>query len=204
MTSARATFFHYLGQRRLQLVIGIGCAAATALASVVPPCFIGAIIDSLQKGTTFETVVLLALGSVGFSAGEAIFRGIARYLLLNLARQAEYEMRNDLFAQGRDPVLASVPLLWDKRRTFVGLTRATPAHLSDLVANLTHFRERFTRALAGERLQGEANFATRYERVIASELERTERAIASIANDAASTASLSATPAAVTSPRAPS
>ena len=112
--------------------------------------------------------------------------------------------RNDLFAQGRDPVLASVPLLWDKRRTFVGLTRATPAHLSDLVANLTHFRERFTRALAGERLQGEANFAMRYERVIASELERTERAIASIANDAASTASLSATPAAVTSPRAPS
>ena len=98
MTSARATFFHYLGQRKLQLVIGIGCAAATALASVVPPRFIGAIIDSLQKGTTFETVVLLALASVGFSAGEAIFRGIARYLLLNLARQAEYEMRKDLFA----------------------------------------------------------------------------------------------------------
>lgn len=98
MTSARATFFHYLGQRKLQLVIGIVGAAATALASVVPPRFIGAIIDSLQKGTTFETVVLLALGSVGFSAAEAIFRGIARYFLLNLARQAEYEMRNDLFA----------------------------------------------------------------------------------------------------------
>ena len=98
MTSARATFFHYLGRRKLQLVIGIACAAATALASVVPPRFIGAIIDSLQKGTTFDTVVLLALGSVGFSAAEAVFRGIARYLLLNLARQAEYEMRNDLFA----------------------------------------------------------------------------------------------------------
>ena len=98
MTSARATFFHYLGQRKLQLAIGIGCAAATALASVVPPRFIGAIIDALQKGTTFETVVLLALGSVTFSAAEAVFRGIARYLLLNGARQAEYEMRNDLFA----------------------------------------------------------------------------------------------------------
>ena len=98
MTSARATFFHYLGQRKLELVIGIACAAATALASVVPPRFIGAIIDALQNGTTFETVVLLALASVAFSAGEAVFRGIARYLLLNLARQAEYEMRNDLFA----------------------------------------------------------------------------------------------------------
>ncbi|MDQ2915024.1 MAG: ABC transporter ATP-binding protein/permease [Chloroflexota bacterium] len=98
MTSARATFFHYLGRRKLQLLIGIGCAAGTALASVVPPRFIGAIIDALQTGTTFETVVLLALASVGFSAAEAVFRGIARYLLLNLARQAEYEMRNDLFA----------------------------------------------------------------------------------------------------------
>jgi ATP-binding cassette subfamily B protein len=98
VTSARATFLHYLGQRKLQLAIGISCAAATALASVVPPRFIGAIIDSLQRGTTFETVVLLALASVGFSAAEAIFRGVARYLLLNLARRAEYEMRNDLFA----------------------------------------------------------------------------------------------------------
>jgi ATP-binding cassette subfamily B protein len=98
VTSARATFFHYLGQRKLQLAIGIACAAATALASVVPPRFIGAIIDSFHGGTTFQTIVLLALGSVGFSAAEAVFRGIARYLLLNLARQAEYEMRNDLFA----------------------------------------------------------------------------------------------------------
>jgi ATP-binding cassette subfamily B multidrug efflux pump len=98
VTSARATFFHYLGRRKLQLVIGIACAAATALASVVPPRFIGAIIDSLQAGTTFEIIVILALASVGFSAAEAVFRGVARYLLLNLARQVEYDMRNDLFA----------------------------------------------------------------------------------------------------------
>ncbi|MGH2472021.1 MAG: ABC transporter ATP-binding protein [Candidatus Limnocylindria bacterium] len=98
MTSARATFFHYLGRRKFPLVIGIACAAATALASVVPPRFIGAIIDSLQTGTTFEIVVILALASVGFSAAEAVFRGVARYLLLNLARQVEYDMRNDLFA----------------------------------------------------------------------------------------------------------
>jgi ATP-binding cassette subfamily B multidrug efflux pump len=98
VTSARATFFHYLGQRKTQLAIGIICAAATALAGVVPPRFIGAIIDALQQGTTFETVVLLALASVAFSAADAVFRGIARYLLLNTARQAEYQMRNDLFA----------------------------------------------------------------------------------------------------------
>jgi ATP-binding cassette subfamily B protein len=98
VTSARVTFFHYLGQRKLQLAIGVACAAATALAGVIPPRFIGAIIDELQQGTTFETVVLLALGSVAFSAADALFRGAARYLLLDASRQAEYRMRNDLFA----------------------------------------------------------------------------------------------------------
>jgi len=87
VTSARATFFHYLGQRKTQLVIGILCAAATALAGVVPPRFIGAIIDALQQGTTFQTVVFLALASVGFSAADAVFRGIARYLLLNTSQR---------------------------------------------------------------------------------------------------------------------
>ena len=98
MTSARATFFHYLSRRKLQLAIGFLCAAASALAGVVPPRFIGAIIDALQQGTTFQAVVVLAAGSVAFSATDAIFRGAARYLILDASRRAEYVMRNDLFA----------------------------------------------------------------------------------------------------------
>ena len=88
MRSARATFFHYLGQRKLQLVIGTLCAAASALAGVIPPRFIGAIIDALQQGTTFQAVVVLAAGSVAFSATDAIFRGAARYLMLDASRRA--------------------------------------------------------------------------------------------------------------------
>ena len=98
MTSARATFFHYLGRRKLKLVIGIACAAASALAAVVPPRFIGQIIDALQRGTTFDAVLLLAGASVVFSALDAVFRGSARYVILDASRQAEYELRNDLFA----------------------------------------------------------------------------------------------------------
>jgi ABC-type multidrug transport system fused ATPase/permease subunit len=106
VTSARATFLHYLGQRKLQIAIGIGCAAATAIAAVVPPRFIGEIIDALQRGTTFDVVVVLALASVAFSAAEAVFRGAARYLLLDASRQAEYRMRNDLFAHLQEMHLA--------------------------------------------------------------------------------------------------
>jgi ATP-binding cassette subfamily B multidrug efflux pump len=106
VTSPRATFSHYLGQRKLQIAIGIGFSAATAIAAVVPPRFIGEIIDALQRGTTFDVVVVLALASVAFSAAEAVFRGVARYLLLDASRQAEYRMRNDLFAHLQEMHLA--------------------------------------------------------------------------------------------------
>ena len=69
MTSPRSTFFHYLARYRLQLVAGAVLAAGSSLAAVVPPRFIGAIIDSLGRaGTQFEDVLRLALLIVGFAA----------------------------------------------------------------------------------------------------------------------------------------
>ena len=59
--------------------------------------------------------------------------------------------RNRLFAPGRDPFLFSVPMLWDKANTYKMLTRDAPAVLTDLSANLTHYRERYTKALANQR-----------------------------------------------------
>jgi ATP-binding cassette, subfamily B, multidrug efflux pump len=144
VTSARATFFHYLGQRKTQLAIGILCAAATALAGVMPPRFIGAIIDELQRGTTFQTVVLLALASVGFSAADAVFRGIARYLLLNTARQAEYQMRNDLFAH-----LQSLQLAYFQHQ-----------RIGDLMARLTNDLTAVRQMLGPALMQGSFTIMT--------------------------------------------
>ncbi len=99
MTSARATFFHYLGSHRLQLVVGVFLAAGSSLAAVVPPRFIGEIIDSLQSPQAkFDDVLHLALLIVLFAGLEAILRAGARYVMLDASRKAEYSMRNDLFA----------------------------------------------------------------------------------------------------------
>ena len=99
MTSARATFFHYLAGHRLQLLVGVCLAAGSSLAAVVPPRFIGEIIDSLQKpGAQFDEVLRLALLIVAFAAAEAALRAGARYVMLDASRKAEYRMRNDLFA----------------------------------------------------------------------------------------------------------
>jgi len=99
VTSARATFFHYLAGHRLQLLVGVFLAAGSSLAAVVPPRFIGEIIDSLQKpDARFDDVLHLALLIVLFAAVEAGLRAGARYVMLDASRKAEYRMRNDLFA----------------------------------------------------------------------------------------------------------
>ncbi|HYV22660.1 MAG TPA: ABC transporter ATP-binding protein [Candidatus Bathyarchaeia archaeon] len=99
MTSARATFFHYLAGHRLQLLVGVCLAAGSSLAAVVPPRFIGEIIDALQRpGVQFDDVLHLALLIVLFAAVEAGLRAGARYVMLDASRKAEYRMRNDLFA----------------------------------------------------------------------------------------------------------
>ena len=98
MTSARATYLHYLGRHRLQLLLGGLAVAWAAIAAVVPPRFIGAIVDGLNSGTTIESVTRLALGMLAFSALQATFQATGRYFLMNVSRYIEYEMRNDLFA----------------------------------------------------------------------------------------------------------
>jgi len=99
VTSARATFFHYLAGHRLQLLVGVCLAAGSSLAAVVPPRFIGEIIDALQRpGVQFDDVLHLALLIVLFAAVEAGLRAGARYVMLDASRKAEYRMRNDLFA----------------------------------------------------------------------------------------------------------
>jgi ATP-binding cassette subfamily B protein len=99
VTSSRATFFHYLGSHRLQLLVGVCLAAGSSLAAVVPPRFIGEIIDSLQSPkANFDDVLHLALLIVLFAGLEAVLRAGARYVMLDASRKAEYSMRNDLFA----------------------------------------------------------------------------------------------------------
>lgn len=98
MTSARASYFHYLGRHRTQLLLGMLAVAVGSIAAVVPPRFIGQIIDGLNRGTTMDAIVRLALLALFFSALEAVFRAAGRYFMMNTSRYIEYDMRNDLFA----------------------------------------------------------------------------------------------------------
>jgi hypothetical protein len=81
-----------------------------------------------------------------------------------------------------------VPMLWDKADTFKMLTRDAPAILTDLGANLAHYRDRYAETLANRRMvdddlrdlngtEEERDFRIFYGRFydqIAEELKRTD------------------------------
>ncbi len=56
-----------------------------------------------------------------------------------------------MFARGRDSFLFSVPMLWDKADTYKMLTRDAAPIVTDLAANLAHYRGRYAKALANLR-----------------------------------------------------
>lgn len=94
----RDTFLFYLGQHRRQLVVGAVALCLAAFFAVVPPRLVGSIFDELGAGAPFDRVALLAAGIVAATLGEALFRVVGRWSVLNASREVEYTMRNDLFA----------------------------------------------------------------------------------------------------------
>jgi len=99
VSSARATFFHYVGQSTVRLVIGLVLIAVAAFVAVIPPRIIGAIVDDLNRGAELGAIVQLALLMIALAAAENVVRGFGRFNIIDSSRRLEYRMRNDLFAQ---------------------------------------------------------------------------------------------------------
>ncbi len=95
-TSARSTFRHYLGRHPVKLVVGSLLITTASVFAVIPPRFIGQIVDEVTAGAAFGSVVVLAGAIVLVSAGEFMFRGFGRFHVVDSSRLIEYEMRNDL------------------------------------------------------------------------------------------------------------
>lgn len=98
MTSARDTLLHYLGQHKIRLGTGILLVGLSAFVAVLPPLFIGRIVDSLTTGGDIGYVVQLAVIIVLLAAVENITRGLGRWRILDASRRIEYTTRNDLLA----------------------------------------------------------------------------------------------------------
>jgi ATP-binding cassette subfamily B protein len=95
-SSLRDSFFHYLGRHPFKLLIGAVLVVAAGVLAVLPPRFIGAIVDDVTRGAPFGAIALLAAAMVGIALVEAAVRGNGRFQIIDSSRLVEYEMRNDL------------------------------------------------------------------------------------------------------------
>lgn len=113
---------YYLGRHPVKLLVGSALVTLASLFAVIPPRFIGAIIDQVTTQAPFSSIVVLALGIVVVSIGEFAVRGFGRYHVVDASRRTEYEMRNDLLRH-----LQSMDLSYFQRQ-----------RIGDLMARLTN------------------------------------------------------------------
>lgn len=97
---------------------------------------------------------------------------------------------NEMFDEGSDPFIFSVPLIWNKKDKFRELTRSPPAHIADARTNLQYYRERFARIMStrnpaerdsyfkGDRRRAFAAFYDRYYEYVDMRLREVDELIA--------------------------
>ena len=104
-----------------RVALGVVMLVATNVLFLAEPVLLGKIIDALRGNDAAGQVPELALLMVAFAIGTAITRIISRTALFNTARQAEYDLRADLFGH----LLRFEPAFYRKHSTGDVMSRLT-------------------------------------------------------------------------------
>ncbi len=92
-----APLYNYMRRYRWGYVRGTLACIATNIISVQFPRVLGIAVDRIQRGTTREIILILALILVGISLAKGIFLYAQRWILIGISREIEFDLRNDLF-----------------------------------------------------------------------------------------------------------
>ena len=88
----------YLARYRLRLIAGIVCLiGATSLTMMVPWLF-KSVVDAIAAGRPPSAVLPTLLLIVAIASAQAVVRTFSRFVIFNVGRDVEYDLRNDLFA----------------------------------------------------------------------------------------------------------
>ncbi|MFN8543093.1 MAG: ABC transporter ATP-binding protein [Candidatus Binatia bacterium] len=93
-----ARLWGYLGRYRVRYAGGIAClVGATSLTMAVPWLFKRAV-DAIAAGAPVGQLVRLLAAVIAIAAVQAVVRTYSRFVIFNVGRDIEYDLRNDLFA----------------------------------------------------------------------------------------------------------
>ena len=114
-------FLRYLRPYKWQMIAGISCILASLSFGLLVPYYVGAAVDDLGAGITWEKIVYYPVLILAINFASGIFLFLQRRLLINASRHIEFDMRQDFYA-----TLVDQPLEYFQR-TRVGdlMARAT-------------------------------------------------------------------------------
>ena len=116
----------YLRPYRTRIVLGTVLLLATSVCALTVPWLLGNTIDALRSDAPMEKIPTLAGLMVGFAILQAIVRIGSRLALFNTAREAEYDLRREVF----DHLLRLEPGFYQRNPTGDVMSRLTNDVLS--------------------------------------------------------------------------
>jgi ATP-binding cassette, subfamily B, multidrug efflux pump len=83
---------------RGRYAVGLVCLLATGTLAMSIPYLLKRAVDTIQAGGSAATVGWLAAAIIGIALAQSIVRTCSRFMIFNVGRDIEYDLRNDLFA----------------------------------------------------------------------------------------------------------
>jgi len=90
--------FRYLGRYRVRLAGGVACLVAATSLTMCVPWLNKRVVDAIAAGAGVGGVAHLAAIIVGIALVQGVVRTFSRFVIFNVGRDVEFDLRNDLFA----------------------------------------------------------------------------------------------------------
>ena len=87
----------YLARYKRRYAVGLICLLIVQAVGIAPPLIIKAAIDAMSAGFSSRKLLFYAALLLGIALGKAFFQFWMRWILIGISRDAEYDIRNDLF-----------------------------------------------------------------------------------------------------------
>src|SRR6266478_6434669 len=123
-----ARLWTYMRRYRGRYAFGLFCLLVTGTMAMAVPYLLKRAVDAIAAGQPQSTVAWMALGIITIALVQSVARTFSRFVIFNVGRDIEYDLRNDLFAH-----LERLPLAYYQ-------TQQTGDLMSRLVNDVTAVR----------------------------------------------------------------
>jgi ATP-binding cassette, subfamily B, multidrug efflux pump len=90
--------FAYMARYRARYAFGLACLVATATFAMAIPYLLKKAVEVVEKDRTLDGLGVYVVGVIALAILQGIVRTFSRFVIFNVGRDIEYDLRNDLFA----------------------------------------------------------------------------------------------------------